>query len=53
MYSAQPTMCRRRGDEIRRLNKRLGPELYVASEANATPLASYALLSNFSAVLRV
>ena len=46
-------MCRRGGDEIRRLSKRLEGELYVASEANATLLPSYALLSNFSAVLGV
>jgi hypothetical protein len=46
-------MCRRRGDEIRRLNKRLERELYVASEAKATLLPSYALQSNFSAALGV
>jgi hypothetical protein len=46
-------MCRREGDEIRRFSKRLEDELYVASEANATPLRSYAPLSNFSAVLGV
>lgn len=53
MYSAQLAMCRHEGDEIRRFSKRLEAELYVASEANATPLRSYALLSNFSAVLGV
>src|ERR1700760_2015509 len=44
-------MCRRGGDEIRRLSKRLEGELYVASEANATPLPTYPLQSTFSAVL--
>jgi hypothetical protein len=34
----------------RRFGKRLGREIYVASEASATPLQSYALLSNFSAL---
>jgi hypothetical protein len=33
----------------RRLGKRLGGEIYVASEASATPQQNYALLSNFSA----
>ena len=32
----------------RRLGKRLGSEIYVASEASATPLTRYALLSNLS-----
>ena len=36
-----------------RFGKRLDDEIYVASEASATPLASYALLSNFSARQRV
>jgi hypothetical protein len=34
--------------ENRRLGKRLGDEIYVASEASATPPQNYALLSNFS-----
>jgi hypothetical protein len=33
-----------------RFGKRLGREIYVASEASATPLQSYAPLSNFSAL---
>lgn len=53
VLSAAHNVPPRRGNEIRRLNKRLEREVYVASEANATPLASYALLSNFSAALRV
>jgi hypothetical protein len=35
--------------ENRRLGKRLRGEIYVASEASATSLQNYALLSNFSA----
>ncbi len=33
--------------------KRLGREIYVASEASATPLESYAPQSNFSHMYRV
>ena len=33
-----------------RFGKRLGEEIYVASEASATPLCSYAPQSNFSAL---
>jgi hypothetical protein len=33
-----------------RLGKRLGDEIYVASEQSATPLRNYAPQSNFSAV---
>jgi hypothetical protein len=36
-----------------RFGKRLGREIYVASEASATPLLSYAPLSNFSHIWRV
>jgi hypothetical protein len=36
-----------------RFGKRLDCEIYEASEASATPLASYALQSNFSAQPRV
>jgi hypothetical protein len=36
-----------------RLGKRLGGEIYVASEASATPLQNYAPQSNFSALQRV
>jgi len=39
--------------EITRFGKRLDSEIYVASEASATPVASYALLSNFSGLSRV
>jgi hypothetical protein len=35
--------------EISRFGKRLGHEIYVASEASATPLQNYAPQSNFSA----
>jgi hypothetical protein len=37
------------GKEISRLGKRLGREIYVASEPSATPLQNYAPQSNFSA----
>jgi hypothetical protein len=36
-----------------RFGKRLGREIYVASEASATPLQSYAPQSNFSGLQRV
>jgi hypothetical protein len=36
-----------------RFGKRLDAEIYVASEASATPVASYAPLSNFSGRSRV
>jgi hypothetical protein len=36
-----------------RLGKRLGAEIYVASEASATPLRNYAPQSNFSVSRRV
>jgi hypothetical protein len=36
-----------------RFGKRLEDEIYVASEASATPVASYAPLSNFSGPSRV
>jgi hypothetical protein len=36
-----------------RFGKRLGEEIYVASEASATPLENYAPQSNFSAPRRV
>jgi hypothetical protein len=36
-----------------RFGKRLEEEIYVASEASATPLESYAPQSNFSAPRRV
>ena len=39
--------------QILRFGKRLGREIYVASEASATPLASYAPQSNFSHPWRV
>jgi hypothetical protein len=41
------------GQENKRLGKRLGEEIYVASEASATPLRNYAPQSNFSASRRV
>jgi hypothetical protein len=41
------------GRENSRFGKRLEGEIYVASEASATPLASYALQSNFSHRQRV
>src|SRR5665213_3332590 len=37
------------GQENERLGKRLEEEIYVASEASATPLRNYAPQSNFSA----
>jgi hypothetical protein len=37
-----------REPEISRFGKRLDGEIYVASKASATPLASYAPQSNFS-----
>jgi hypothetical protein len=37
------------GHEIARFGKRLGDEIYVASEPSATPLQNYAPQSNFSA----
>jgi hypothetical protein len=37
----------------RRFGKRLGDEIYVASEPSATPLRSYAPQSNFFPVTRV
>jgi hypothetical protein len=43
--SVQPTA----EHEISRFGKRLGREIYVASEASATPLQNYAPQSNFSA----
>jgi hypothetical protein len=39
--------------QISRLGKRLGDEIYVASEQSATLLRSYAPLSNFSGLLRI
>jgi hypothetical protein len=41
------------GQQNSRFGKRLDDEIYVASEASATPLRSYAPQSNFSAPPRV
>src|ERR1700722_13694230 len=44
-----PRLSRPRTHRNSRLGKRLGGEIYVASEASATPLRNYALQSNFLA----
>ncbi|SDT41809.1 hypothetical protein SAMN05444158_5939 [Bradyrhizobium canariense] len=49
MRSVQAFYEQPQGDKIPRLSKRLHGEIYVASEANATPPQNYAPQSNFSA----
>src|SRR5258708_5332765 len=52
-HDRQRTFRKPAAQQNPRFGKRLGREIYVASEPSATPLQSYAPLSNFSPLRRV